>query len=231
MWTLKIEIDCSKGILGSRTKKFGITALAYPVSYHHVKEKIYVYGILHLFGDEENKRWFLEDLKKDPRLVNYELQGDMIIAQIIEDSRYAPTYGPGVFPIEPVYIDQNGQEVWTIGAWKKEDLVKISQLAEKYHHEILLKLKKSKVRYASLLNVLPDLSEKQKKAMDLAIKAGYYNFPKKIKMVELAKEMKISYSTFQAHLKKAEKKLIPRIFRKANYKLEEINSYDKNKDD
>lgn len=231
MWTLKIEIDCSKWILGSRTKKFDIRALTYPISYHHYGNKIYVYGILHLFGNDLNKKEFVKDLKKDPRFVSMEQNDDILIGQIIEDSRYSPTYGPGVFPIEPVYIDHNGQEVWTLGSWKKEELVKISQLAEKYHKEVLLKFKQSKVKYASILNVLPNLSEKQKQAMDLAIRAGYYNFPKKIRLIELANEMKVSYSTFQAHLKKAEKKLIPHIFRKASYNLDEINSYDKNKDD
>ena len=72
----------------------------------------------------------------------------------------------------------------------------------------------------SLLSILPNLSEKQKIAMDLAIKSGYYDFPKKIRLVELAKEMRIAYSTFQAHLKKAEQKLIPYVFKRANYHME-----------
>jgi predicted DNA binding protein len=40
-----------------------------------------------------------------------------------------------------------------------------------------------------------------------------YNYPKNIKMEDLAKKVKISYSTFQAHLKKAEGKIIPSIYK------------------
>ena len=49
--------------------------------------------------------------------------------------------------------------------------------------------------------------------MELAINAGYYNYPKKITLPELAKKMKISYSTFQAHLKKAEGKIFPLVLK------------------
>ena len=54
--------------------------------------------------------------------------------------------------------------------------------------------------------------EKQKQAIELAIKRGYYTSPRKISLQELAKISKLSFSTFQVHLRKAEEKLIPFYF-------------------
>ena len=48
--------------------------------------------------------------------------------------------------------------------------------------------------------------------MNLAIKHSYYDYPRKIELEKLADIMKISYSTYQAHLRKAEKKLLPFFF-------------------
>lgn len=228
MWILKAKINCSEGILGSRTKKFKIDMLAYPIFSHCIGNKIYLYNIFHLFGNEMNKKRFLKDLKKDPRFINFEQNGDMIITQIIEDSKYMPAYGPEVFPIEPVFIYKNGKEIWSLGSWKKNALIKASQLFSKYHRGVLLKLSKSKVQYVSLINVFPNLSKKQKTTMNLAIKSGYYDFPKKIKLIELAREMKVSYSTFQAHLKKAEQKLIPHIFKRRGWDHDQTREWDKN---
>ena len=52
----------------------------------------------------------------------------------------------------------------------------------------------------------------QKQAIELAIKNGYYNVPRKTSVEKLAKLSKLSFSTFQVHLRKAEEKLIPYFF-------------------
>ena len=54
-----------------------------------------------------------------------------------------------------------------------------------------------------------ELSEKQKKSLDIAIKNGYYAFPRKINLNQLAKIARISKQSFQESLCRAENKLIP----------------------
>ena len=49
--------------------------------------------------------------------------------------------------------------------------------------------------------------------MQIAINSGYYDYPKKITLPELAEKMQISYSTFQAHLKKAEGRIFPSVLK------------------
>ena len=60
--------------------------------------------------------------------------------------------------------------------------------------------------------VMPNLTDKQKNAIELAIKSGYYESPKRISLRQLAKQSKLALSTFQQHLSAAERKLLPNIY-------------------
>ena len=53
------------------------------------------------------------------------------------------------------------------------------------------------------------INPKQLKAIKLAIRKGYYKFPKQTSLKELSKEMKISKETYFEHLAKAESKILP----------------------
>ncbi len=59
---------------------------------------------------------------------------------------------------------------------------------------------------------MPNLTELQKQAIELAIKEGYYRVPKKTSLRKLAKMMHLSLSTYQRHLQVAESKIIPDLF-------------------
>ena len=53
------------------------------------------------------------------------------------------------------------------------------------------------------------LTEKQKQALELAIKHEYYSWPKGITLEQLAEKIGVSRSVFQEHLRKAEEKIMP----------------------
>ena len=71
----------------------------------------------------------------------------------------------------------------------------------------IFSLKKEKISNISVTNIKPNLTDKQKNAYDLAVKQGYYEYPKKTEIRKLAKITGLSSSTFQQHLRNAEKKL------------------------
>jgi predicted DNA binding protein len=66
-----------------------------------------------------------------------------------------------------------------------------------------------KIKNLMIESILPNLSEQQRKAFELALENDYYGYPRKIKLIDLAKRMNVSVSTFQFHLAKAEEKLMP----------------------
>jgi predicted DNA binding protein len=73
----------------------------------------------------------------------------------------------------------------------------------------LMYIKRKEVSDFFLVNVMPKMTSKQRKAIELAIKNGYYDYQRKVTLKTLSRIMRLSYATYQAHLRKAEQKLIP----------------------
>jgi len=78
----------------------------------------------------------------------------------------------------------------------------------------MLFIKNKKVNNISIAQIHPELTSKQKQAINLAIEEGYYSIPRKIDVKDLAKKSNLAFSTYQTHLRKAESKLIPYSFAK-----------------
>ena len=75
----------------------------------------------------------------------------------------------------------------------------------------ILKMENSPLTDVYFPNVMPKLSKHQKTALEIAYNNGYYSYPRKITLEQLAKIAKVGISTFQEHLRKAELKLLPVI--------------------
>ena len=71
----------------------------------------------------------------------------------------------------------------------------------------LKSVEETKISDIFLPHIYPKISEKQKEAIELAVKNGYYEYPRKIDVKNLANISGLAFSTFQAHLRKAEQKI------------------------
>ena len=58
---------------------------------------------------------------------------------------------------------------------------------------------------------LSRLTEKQRKVLITAYKLGYYDVPKKIRLVQLAERLDLAYSTVDVQLRRAERRLLNHI--------------------
>jgi predicted DNA binding protein len=135
-----------------------------------------------------------------------------LIGQILESSRYGALYNPEILHIKPWVIDgEKGVETFVLGSWKRKNLVRIANVLKENHCGRMIFIKRKEVRDFFMINVMPKMTKKQRKALELAIKYGYYDIPKKVSIKNLAEMMKLSSATYQAHLRKAQKKAIPYI--------------------
>jgi len=214
MWVAKIKINGEKALIGSRTKKFNVSVSGYPISSFIKRDGIFVYLVGFVFGEEKNKKGFIRDLKKDRRVLHIEGKEDFIIAQIKESLKVRAMYRHRIIHLQPVFINEEGFEFWTIGSWNRKDLEEFIKLVEKQYNGKLISIKQEKITNLSIVSVQPKLTNKQKKALELAIKHGYYKYPRKTSLEKLAKMMDLSYSTYQAHLRKAEQKILPFFFKR-----------------
>lgn len=214
MWVAKVMVPGEKGSIGKRTRKFNVSFQGYPVSSYRLNDKISVFAVGFVNGEEKDKKRFIKDWKKDKKVIHLEVNSDFVILEISEIPNLSPLYSHKFIHLEPVFIDDKGINHWTIGSWEKQELMKFIDTVEKEYGGELLSVKQKKIKNFSFLNMQPHLTEKQKRVMNLSIRAGYYDYPRNTSIKELAKSFNLSFSTFHAHLRKAEQKLLPYYFSK-----------------
>ena len=214
MWLtrLKIKHDCT---IGSRCEKFSCTAYSIPLG--NWKDKNLEYAIERhiIVGSDKDVATFLLDLKTDKRIRNLEISKNAVFFVERRKRKEIPSFhwNPRIFFIKPVFVDNKGFEYWEIASWKKENLTKfIKNLEKNREMEVIIeKIHEIKLEDVYFPKLMPKLSERQKRAFELAVEHGYYNFPRKIGLRGLARVMKVSISTLQEHLRKAEENIIPSL--------------------
>lgn len=215
MWVSKFLVYDEEGVYSTRAKKFNVNVYGYPLNYYSDKIHFYFVGLGFLEGNDKAKTEFIKDLEKDKRVYKIEYNESFFICitretKSKEAQRYVHLfYNPLLIRLKPTIIYSDGWEENELACFERkflDDIYKISE--EKYKLKIKY-IKQEKIKNIGILNIFPGLSKKQKMAVELAIKHGYYEHPRKTEVQKLAKMVNTSFSTFQEHLRKAERKLIP----------------------
>jgi len=193
--------------------KHQVSMTGYPLSYYKDKKWLYLFAAGFMFGEEKNKKALIRDIKKQPEFVKLDVNKDFMVMIIKQPLWSEAVYDPRIIRPSPVIINKTGYHVWDMASFERKLLEKVLRFSEKYLDAEVLKFKEEKLSNIFLTKLLPELTNLQKKALEIAINNGYYDYPKNIKMEALAKKMGISYSTYQAHLKKAEGKIIPAVYK------------------
>ncbi|MEK6875627.1 MAG: helix-turn-helix domain-containing protein [Nanoarchaeota archaeon] len=212
MWVSKLKFPSDKTLIGSKASKYSIDLFGFPLSFTYEKEWIIVHITGTIFGKENNKRNFLKDLKKENRVINFEVNDDFFIGTIKEPLFAKAVYNKDIIHVAPALISSKGYEIITIGAFNRKVLVNVARIIEDEYKGHMDSIEDKKIKSISIVKIKPELTKKQKEAIELAIKNGYYHSPRKIDVKRLAKLSELSFSTYQVHLRKAEEKLIPYFF-------------------
>jgi predicted DNA binding protein len=219
MWVLKLSLIDENGTFSWRNKKFKVKSHAIRTSHSIHNNKEYMSGMILLHGEENNKKQFIDSLKKDKAIKELEVEKDLInffyikplsLAQKREEKLF---FNLELIFLKPVYTDENGVEIWEIGSWKREFLEKMLNSAEKNYHGKIISFKSLKLAESDILffSLYPRLTDKQRQAFLLAFQQGYYEFPRQAELKKLANMSNLSYTTYQFHLRQAEKKLMKSV--------------------
>ncbi len=115
--------------------------------------------------------------------------------------------------ISPI-IYRDGWEYYRVIAFKHKDLKGLMQRFEErgFKFEILRKVDFDGFIASSLTltadALFSDLTERQMDALTTAYSNGYYSLPRKASVQDIANKKRVSRTTYQEHLKKAENKLV-----------------------
>ena len=221
MWVLKARGFDKDNVYSTKTIKHKVIMRYYPLNCY-LENKIYYFTAVGVVeGDPKDVIAFFDDLRKDSKKSKYEryvirleVNGNFFVcttaqSKNVKSENYVHLfYNPKFIHITPAVIDPKGYEEWNIAAIKRKDIEKGIKIGLRRYNAEILSFKKTKLKNFGILSVLPDITDKQKQAFLLASGGGYYEYPRKIGLKGLAKLMKISLSTYQAHLRKAEKHLL-----------------------
>jgi predicted DNA binding protein len=213
MWSLKYTVQNTDSIYTRLTSQFNIVDYLYPVDYYLKGNKIYIFGIHLLEGEEQEKKKFIDALKRNKKVTQCEVNGDHVLTLIAEEEEwYKQLFAAELYHPAPVIIAK-GKETWHVAAWNRSLLEKLIKTLEQWKEIFadfqLLSFNKTDLNEIYFPKIMPTLPDKQKKSFDLALKRGYYTWPRRVDLGDLAQEMGISASTYQEHLRKAEAKLLP----------------------
>ena len=212
MWVAKIKFDSDGTLIGDKAKKHKISLFGFPLSYQYTDKEVIVTIVGTIFGKDADKKKFHSELRRESRVISFEINDDFFIGVIKEPSFTKTVYNRDIIHLSPALISEDGFEIVNIGSFSKNKLITIYKLLKKGYKGELISIQQKKIRSVSIVKIRPELTKKQRQAIELAIKSGYYKTPRKIDVKRLAKLAGLSFSTYQVHLRKAEQKLIPYFF-------------------
>ena len=173
--------------------------------------------MIQLIGEKKPVKKYIKYLKNHKNIINLETFENVIFILAKHKanvSLYEVIYNPVLIYPVPAYLTKDGFEMIEVASWDRKIISKLIKSIEKNktttYFEIL-QFKERKLGDIHISRLLPKLAEKQKQAINLAFKKGYYNFPRKINLNDLSKISKVSKQTFRENLRKAESKIIPKF--------------------
>jgi len=217
MWVARFVVPYQEDILvASRAKLHKTIVMGYPLSHVQRNGRFFVLVSACLVGDSRRIREFLSDLRKDRRTIKIEMMDATFGFWLMEQPlAMRVLYDPMIIHIKPSMVTKDGDTMLEIGSWDKAKIMAVATLLKKEGGK-LLSIQQEKIHDIAIVTTVPKLTAKQRRAIELAIEHGYYGYPRNIEMQQLAKLMNVSSSTYQFHLRTAEKKLIPHLYRKTS---------------
>ncbi|MFH1311410.1 MAG: helix-turn-helix domain-containing protein [Nanoarchaeota archaeon] len=227
MWTVKFKVFDENNVLNKILRKNKVKIYYYPINYYIKENRYYFIATGIIQGNKKNISNYFKELKslknaKEGRRVDLlEIEGNfftLISSHTINTENRLfvnVAYNPSLIHYKPVVWHEDGWEEFNVASMERKDIEKLVKIGETKYKLKLLEFKQNKIKNLGYLTILPELTDKQKKAIELAIRSGYYEYPRKIHLEKLAKLSNLALSTYQAHLRKAERKLLPYIVSKS----------------
>lgn len=212
MWKAIFEGSHDTCIIAPLCMKHHVTDFVYLVNAWEEEDSFYYSEAHVLQGNEEDKKRFISDLKKEKSMLKFEEKGNFIVTLEKKPkwmAAYMPLWDKRIIQTKPIIQKTDGTEHWEMACWDKGPLM---QILERLPNEFKIKLKsivETGIGEIFLPHIMPKLSDKQKDVIQLAVRRGYYEFPRKVNLDDLSEELKLTKPTVQQHLRTAEKKIVP----------------------
>ncbi|MFH1257781.1 MAG: helix-turn-helix domain-containing protein [Candidatus Micrarchaeota archaeon] len=213
MWVAKLKFWHANSYVTEKTRQVQAVFTSYYLNTYQEGDVTYITRVGLVFGRDWEK--LMKTIVADPRVEVLKAQGRQVIFKMPANRAYHTILLDGsVFQLRPP-IAKGGYEFWEVAAMDKKRI----------HHVVQRMNKDKKVAWAEVLSLkekdldlfvpsaFSKLTEKQRWAYEMACKYGYYSYPRENDLETVAKKMKVPFSTFREHLRIAESKLLPALWK------------------
>jgi predicted DNA binding protein len=153
---------------------------------------------------------YVEVFEERPGPRDYQYAVEYVVTDRQKDTTINLVFESGCVFDPPATVD-GVFELHNLLAPKKDSFVKLKSLLQKHKRDFRV-LSVQEIRTldhdAPKVSWKKELTPRQLEAIQLAYNKGFYYYPRKVHIAELADEANLSRSTFQEHLRLAEVKLI-----------------------
>ncbi len=215
MWVLRTKVESEDALIIRLARDNRISFSGYPIKHFNDPQRHLLQVCGFVDGTDAEVTSFLRVLSREKRVVKMHSHHRFVVALLEFDFLIESLYEPGIIFLKPMRYTKAGIEYMEIASWEKEPLMDVIADLEKHYLTTITSFHQEDIKDISVISYNPHLTEKQRISLELAINSGYYDYPKKITLKELAAMMDVSFSTYRAHLSKAESKFIPMMYRHA----------------
>jgi len=220
MWSMKLKVKVKDNPFTNYSELYNSRVFLYTHNYYAENKKYHflVQGVV------EKPKGFSSFVKKNEYVDYIKQNGVFFVCKYSfpEKSKRVPSiiaaFNTKFMFITPITYE-GGWEWWEVAALKREDLTKLLDTCMKtgISETKLFHIKRYSPGSILVYEMFPKLTEKQEMAFRLAVDKNYYNYPRGITLSKLAELMKVSVSTYQFHLARAESKLMQVLRKKSDF--------------
>lgn len=208
MWVLKLVIENKNSILNQIASKYDLLLSGYPLRVVEEESGYSVIASGTISGEEKNKLAAIEEIKNHPGTKRFEYHNELMMLQLAQPEEVRDVYNPEIIYIDPIQISKQHLQTYKLASWNKELLNKIANIKIEGAKIKILRFRQEPIQNITIQTIAPNLTKKQMEAFRFAHEKGYYEFPRNIELQQLAKKSNLALSTFQAHLRKSERKIM-----------------------
>lgn len=206
---MKLSFKKDDLFFSSLARKHKVAVFGCPLSFAYNNNELILQVSGVVVGKNQNK--FIKDLKKHPRTIALESHNDFVVASYKTKKIFSWLKNHHIVHSAHLSIDFDGKEVLIIESFQKIPLLFLLTFLKARYSASLISINQRETSTIPVLRGSIKLTTQQRFAFELALKEGYYQYPRKISVLSLSKKANLSFSTFQQHLRKAESKLLPTL--------------------
>lgn len=217
MWFLKYKYKHSDCIYSPKLIELGLNVFFHHLNSYIKGNYIYTSSAQYLEGNIVEIKKYERYLKKHKKILKIERHKKIVfvLARHRKDIKiYPKIYNSMLIYPAPAFLDKEGFEITEVASWdrkKLQELIKALEETKTTESFEILEFKEKILDDIYISKLMPKLPKKQKEAIKLAFREGYYKFPKKVSLDKLSKKSKVSKPTYRENLRKAEAKILPKF--------------------